>query len=119
MKKRKALAVIAIDQQRGWVLPRFGNKPFRYQGLVHFEKDLTWGQKSWTLLVDLAGQPDLCSDSVEATVYFLSDQAPQDVLEEGARFELFMGQVHYTHGRIKRILLDDNAAYPPTLTTGH
>ena len=110
MKTRKALAEIAIDRQRGWVLPGFASKPYRYQGWVHFEKDPTWGQKTWTLLVDLAGPPDLSSDTVEATVYFFSDQAPQDVLEEGAKFELFMGQVHYTHGRIKQILPDDNAA---------
>jgi hypothetical protein len=53
--------------------------------------------------------PSLSSDSVEATVYVLSDDAPQDVLEEGAKSELFMGQVHYTHGRIKQILPDDKA----------
>jgi len=108
MATRKALAEIAIDQKRGWVLPGFGSKPFRYQGWVHFEKDPTWGKKTWTLIVVLAGPPDLSSDKVDATVWFLAPGAPHKLLEEGVEFELFMGQVHYTHGRIKRILPDDN-----------
>jgi len=110
MAGRKAIAEIAIDHQRGWVLPGFGTKPFTYQGWSHFEKDPTWGEKTWTLLVELAGPPDLSCDTVEATVYLFSDQAPHDVLEAGAKFELFMGQVHYTHGRITKILSDDIAA---------
>ena len=110
MGKPKALAEIAIDSQRGWVLPSFAGRPFWYQGWVHFEKDPTWGEKTWTLVVVLAGPPDLSADKVEATVFFIAPEAPHEVLEEGSEFELFMGHVHYTHGRIKRILLNDNAA---------
>jgi hypothetical protein len=110
MAERKAIAEIAIDHQRGWVLPGFGSKPFTYQGWSHFEKDPTWGQKTWTLLVRLAGAPDLSADTFEATVWFFAKEAPHEVLEVGAKFELFMGQVHYTHGRITKILSDDPAA---------
>jgi hypothetical protein len=112
MAKRKALAEIAIDRQKGWVLPGFGSKQldrFRYQAYAHFAEDEMWGQQTWTLLVDLEKMTDASADSVETTVYFMVPEAPQHLLEEGAEFELFMGQVHYTHGRIKRILPDDNA----------
>jgi hypothetical protein len=109
MKPRKALAEIAVDRQRGWVLPGFGSKPHRYQGWVHFAKDPTWGQKTWTLLVALSGPPDLSADKVEATVWFLAPEAPHEVIESGADFELFMGQVHCTHGRIKQVLPDEAA----------
>ena len=57
MKERQAIAEIAVDPKRGWVLPGFGAKKpdrFRYQAYAHFEKDETWGQRTWTLLVDLA-----------------------------------------------------------------
>lgn len=108
MKTRKALAEIEIDPQKGWVLPRFGSKPFRYQAWVHFESDPTWGKATWTLLVELAGEPDLSAKQVEATVYFFAPGAPEEVLEAGAEFELFMGHVRYTRGRIKRVLLNES-----------
>lgn len=89
MRKRKAIADIAIDAQRGWPLPSFGSKtPFRYWAHVHFEKDPTWGQRTWTLLVDLANTPDAEAGHVEATVYFMAPNAPEELLEEGARFDL-------------------------------
>jgi hypothetical protein len=104
------MAEIEVDRQKGWVLPGFGSQPFRYQSWVHFAKDPTWGQKTWTLLVALAGPLDLSADKVEATVWFVAPEAPHEVIEAGADFELFMGQVHYTRGRIKQILPDDTAA---------
>ena len=106
MKERRALAEIAIDPNRGWVLPRFGSKKtdrFRYQAYAHFEKDETWGQRSWTLLVDLEKMPDASAPSVEATVYFLVPAAPQHLLEENAKFELLMGQNYYMQGVIKHV----------------
>jgi hypothetical protein len=102
----QAIAEIAVDPKRGWVLPGFGSrKPdrFRYQAHAHFEKDETWGQRTWTLLVDLAKLPDADARSVEATVYFMAPDAPQHLLEAGAKFELLQGQNHYTHGVIKRV----------------
>lgn len=107
MKKHQAIAEIAVDPTKGWVLPSFGPKKpdlFRYQAHVHFEKDETWGQRTWTLLIDLPAMPDAAASSVEATVYFMSPDAPQRLLEEGAKFELLQGQNHYTHGVIKRII---------------
>src|SRR5262245_53607229 len=98
MTTRRALAEIAVDPKRGWVLPRFGGQPFRYQAWAHFEKDPTWGSATWTLLVELAGAPSPSAERVEAIVSFVAPGAPHTVLEEGALFELFMGQVHYTHG---------------------
>jgi hypothetical protein len=91
------------------VLPGFGSRPFTYQGWSHFENDPTWGHATWTLIVMLTGAPDLSSDSFEATVCFFSPEAPHEILVEGTKFELYMGQVHYTHGHIKRVLPDDAA----------
>jgi hypothetical protein len=94
MKKHQAIAEIAVDPNRGWPLPRFGSKKadqFRYQARVHFEKDETWGQRTWTLLIDLSAMPDTAARSVDATVYFMSPDAPQQLPEEGAKFELLQG----------------------------
>ncbi len=90
----------------------WGKKKFHYQAYVHFEKDETWGKEigTWTLLVDLEKMPDANARSVEATVYFFVPEAPQHLIEEGAKFELLHGENHYTHGVIKRVLPDDNAA---------
>lgn len=74
---------------------------------MHFVKDPTWGRTTWTLLVALSGPPDLSADKIEATVCFILPEAPHEVIEAGADFELYMGQIHYTHGRIKKILPDD------------
>ena len=107
MKKRKALAEIAIDPNRGWVLPSaWGQKKFHYQAHAHFEKDVTWGKGigTWTLLVDLEKIPDANASSVNATVYFMAPEAPHHLLEEGAKFELLHGENHYTQGIIKRVL---------------
>lgn len=103
MKERRALAEIAVDPKRGWVLPTFGSKPLRYWAHAHFEKDVTWGQQTWTLLVDLDKEPDINTGHFEAKVYFMAPKAPQHVLEEGAKFELLCGENHYTHGVIKRV----------------
>jgi len=103
MKERRALAEIAIDPKRGWVLPAFGSKPLRYWAHVHFEKDATWGQQTWTLLVDLDKEPEMGAGSFEATVYFMAPKAPQHLFEEGAKFELLCGENHYTHGVIKSV----------------
>ena len=103
----RAIAEIAIDLKRGWVLPSgWGSKKFHYQAWVHFEKDETWGKEmgTWTLLVDLPEKPDANATSIEAIVYFLVPEAPQHLIEEGARFELLHGQNHYAHGVIKRVL---------------
>jgi hypothetical protein len=118
MGQRKAIAEIAVDPSLGWVLPGFGGKKsdrFRYQAYAHFEKDKTWGQRTWTLLVDLAKMPDAGSHSVEATVYFMVPEAPQHLLDEGARFELLHGENHYTHGVIKRVFeVGSNREYFPS-----
>ena len=114
MKERKALAEIAIDSQRGWMLPTFGSKkPYRYWAHVHFEKDSTWGQRTWTLLVDLEKEPDVSVGRIEATVYFMAPNAPEELLEEGAKFELLCGESHYTKGVIKRVFEVESSRQPP------
>jgi hypothetical protein len=106
LKQRKAIAEIAIDPNRGWVLGGFGSKKpdrLRYQAYVHFERDETWGQRTWTLLVELAREPEAGASSAEATVYFMSPEAPQHLIQEGSKFELLLGKNRYTHGVIKRV----------------
>lgn len=103
MKERRAQAEIALDPSRGWILPTFGSKPLRYWAHVHFEKDETWGQRTWTLLVDLANEPDISAGSFEATVYFMAPNAPEHLLVERAKFELLCGENRYTHGVVRRI----------------
>ena|ERR1700677_4306397 len=114
MKERRANAELAVEPQRGWVLPTFGSKtPFRYWAHVHFEKDLTWGQRTWTLLVDLEKEPDASVGEIEATVYFMAPNAPTELLQEGARFELLCGESHYTTGVIKRVFEVELSRTPP------
>ena len=106
MITRKAIAEIAVDRQRGWVLPTAGTRPFRYWAWARFQKDPTRNKNTWTLWLDFDGQPDLSRELVTATVYFVAPDAPHDVIEPDATFELYCGQVHFTHGRIKEVLPD-------------
>ena len=109
MKTRKALADISVDSQKGWILPTAGTQPFRYWAWANFQKDPTWGKKTWTLWVDLTGEPDLSRGHVEAIVFFVASGAPHEVIEPGADFDLFCGQVHYTDGHIRKILSDNTS----------
>jgi hypothetical protein len=105
MKDRKALAEIAIDPETGWLLPTFGSgKPNRYWAHVHFENDPTWKQKVWTFNVDLDRAPEPKAGWVIATVYFMAENAPHDLIREGAKFELSCMDNLYTHGVITRII---------------
>jgi len=104
MKKRRAVADIKVDRKRGWTLPSFGSKnPFRYWAHVHFEKDPTWGERTWTLLVELEKAPDTTAGHIEATVYFMAPSAPEELLKEGAKFELLCGESRYAYGVIRRV----------------
>jgi hypothetical protein len=88
------------------MLPTFGSKKpsrVRYWAHVHFEKDPTWGQRTWTLLIDLDNEPDANARRVEATVYFMAPNAPENLLEAGAKFELLCGESHYARGVIKAV----------------
>ena len=108
MNKRTAIAEIAVQPDGGWPLPSFGSKKqFRYWAHVHFEEDTTWGQRTWTLLVDLKSAPDATAGHVEATVYFMAPDAPEELLKEGARFELLCGASLYTTGVIRRVVESD------------
>jgi len=106
MKEYRATAQIVFDPKKGWVLPTFGSKKtnqFRYWAHVHFENDPMWGKQTWTLLIDLDKEPDLKAENFEALVYFMSPEAPQQLLEKGAKFELLCGENYYTQGFIKHV----------------
>ena len=104
MKKRRAVADITVDGKRGWTLPSFGSKkPFRHWAHVHFELDPTWGERTWTMIVDLEKAPDATAGHIEATVYFMASSAPEELLEEGAKFELLCGESRYANGVIRRV----------------
>jgi len=109
MKRREAIAEIAVDSTRGWVLPRFGNHPLTYQAWVRF-KDCSIPKGTWTLIVSLDEPPDLTNANIDAKVSFLASEAPQGALRVDSQFELYMGQVYYTSGRIKRIVKGGSSA---------
>jgi len=105
MKRRKAIAEIKIDKSRGWVLPTFGsNRPHRYWGHAHFEGDPSWKKELWTLIVDLDGPPDVQAENATATVFFMAQEAPQHLIQVGAKFDLSCEDNPYTSGVVKRIL---------------
>lgn len=105
MNRRKAIAEIRIDPQKGWLLPTFGNKrPHRYWSHAHFEGDPTWETKIWTLIVDLDAPPDIRAGTVSATIYFMAEDAPQHLIKENAAFELSCENNIYTSGIVKRVL---------------
>ncbi len=119
MKQRRAIPDIAVDASKGWVLPTFGSdrpSQFRYWAHVHFEKDPARGERTWTLLVDLEKSPDAFVSKAEATVYFMARNAPEHLLEEGAKFELVCGESHCTNGVIKRVFEVESSrpSSPPT-----
>jgi hypothetical protein len=63
--------------------------------------------------VDTEKEPEVGVGQVEATVYFMAPNAPQNLLEPGAKFELLCGESHYAHGVIKRIFEVESNRPPP------
>jgi len=111
MKRRDAIAEIRIDRDQGWVLPTFGStNPHKYWGHAHFEGDSSWPKELWTLIVELSGPPDISSETVRATIHFLSEDAPQWLIEENAKFDLSCERNFYTSGVVKQILPDKPSA---------
>jgi hypothetical protein len=53
--------------------------------------------------VDLENVPDAAASHVEAFVFFMAPDAPEELLEKGARFELLCGESHYANGVIRRV----------------
>lgn len=104
MKERRAIVEITVESHDGWTLPRFGSKtPHRYWAHVHFENDPTWGKETWTLIVDPEQHPVDPAGPVSAKVHFFVPSAPQELIQEGAKFELLCGESHYGHGIIKKV----------------
>jgi hypothetical protein len=67
------------------------------------------------MIVDLEAAPDASRGHVDATVYFMAPNAPEGLIEEGAKFELVCGESHYTTGVIKRVF-EFERSFPPSAT---
>jgi hypothetical protein len=105
MKHRKARAEIKVDKNSGWKLPIFGSKnPRRYWAHAHFEGDPSWEKEIWTLIVDLDCPPPSMDDTVTATIYFMAEDAPHDLIQEAAKFTLSCEDNVYTSGVVTCIL---------------
>jgi hypothetical protein len=64
--------------------------------------------------MDLENEPKANAESVEATVYFMAPNAPENLLEEGAKFDLLCGETYYARGVIKRVFEVESNRPPKT-----
>jgi hypothetical protein len=82
----------------------------RYSSPARFDaaKD-KWPQEAWSLVLDLVNRS---SDSTDwlAKVRFLAENAPQELLQEGSRFELFEGKKCVAVGTIVPATLPPDGA---------
>ena len=100
--KRHAKAKIKwlLPEMGGRAKPPVGPKGARYTTISHFENDRTcWPESTWSLVVQFE-EPSGKSSTTMATVWFLSPEAPQDILQIGARFELLEGNRIVAKGEI-------------------
>src|SRR4051812_31243296 len=76
-----------------------------YSTLVRFQDDPTWPEHAWSLKLEVihtfAG-----GQFVYAKVQFLTEEAPQDLLHSGSRFELYEGRRMVATGLVRE---DDEA----------
>lgn len=81
--------------------PPFGPKGTKYTTIAHFLNDpIAWPSNQWSLVVQF--EEPSCNGELDiiATVWFLSDAAPQHFLEPGNLFELYEGAHMIATGEI-------------------
>jgi hypothetical protein len=89
-----------------WLPPEQGGRGAppagpRYSTPARFEVAWeAWARgQAWSLVLDLVSHPIGLTDWI-AEVRFLVDEAPQELITEGARFELYEGKKCVGHGTV-------------------
>jgi len=93
-----------------WISPDDGGRKVppsgpSYTTVARFEEDERWNESAWSLVVNFEKRfkdPRL----LLASIRFLADEAPHDLLHHGSRFELFEGRKRVAKGIV----------LPPTIT---
>jgi hypothetical protein len=97
------IAEICLPQDQSWNLPTAGRgNPLEFWAHIHFEADLDWGKKLWTVFIEPETQPKPDQNKYTVKICFFAEQAPQHLIEAGEKFELRIG----------------NLAHVPALATG-
>lgn len=97
--------MIAHTARIVWVPPDQGGRrspPIgpRYSAPARFEAAWdAWPDEAWSLVLELISRPTESVDWI-AEVRFLVEQAPQELLTDGARFDLYEGQKCVAHGTV-------------------
>src|SRR5947199_4715027 len=91
-----------------WVPPGAGGRDSpppgpRYSTVARFA-DLAskWPEEAWSIVAELHGKPDR-SGCMDATLRFLTDDAPSNLLYPGSRFDLFEGDQLVAAGEVLAI----------------
>ncbi len=92
MTSRIARIIWLTPEQGGRQTPPSGP---RYSPTARFEA----AKEDRSVVLDLVSRPTGSADWI-ADIRFLFDDAPQDLLSDGARFELYEGKRRVAHGTI-------------------
>jgi hypothetical protein len=64
----------------------------RYHGVSRFPQNWdSWRRGAWSIILDFADSPAVQGNPSKGVARFLVDEAPQDWLRSGTRFELHTG----------------------------
>ena len=106
MSNPTGIAEINFPTDQGWNLPTAGrSNPLEYWSHIHFEEDLDWGKKLWTVFLELETAPIPKQNKYFAKICFFVDQAPHHFIEAGKKFELCIGNLAHVPARATGIII--------------
>jgi len=94
MTKPTSIAEICFPSEQGWNLPSASHiNPLRFWANIHFEEDLDWGKKLWTVFVEPETAPIPKQIKYTAKIFFIAPDAPHHFLKAGNKFMLCIGNL--------------------------
>jgi hypothetical protein len=106
MSNPTGIAEISFPPDQGWNLPSAGRgNPLEFWSHIHFEDDLDWGKKLWTVFVELETAPIPKQSKYVVKICFFVDQAPHHFIEAGKHFELRIGNLANVPARAAGIIV--------------
>ena len=94
MSNPTGIAEISFPPDQGWNLPTAGRgNALEFWSHIHFEKDLNWGKKLWTVFIEPETAPTPTQFKYTVRIFFFVEAAPQHFIEAGNRFDLRIGNL--------------------------
>ena len=106
MNNPTGIAEICFPADQDWNLPTVGRgNPLEFWSHIHFEKDLDWGKKLWTVFIEPQTAPAPKQSKYTVKISFFVEKAPHYFIEVGNRFDLHIGNLAGISARASGVII--------------